>query len=363
MKQPSHEDLLGFVLGALDAQEQTAIEQLIDQDPQIEEELLRIRTAILPLDDLDCGGPRPGLARRTCELIAGLEKTAIKQSSSQEVRSSMYEAAIAAADPELIRSSELEDSRVQPAKPVYEAPQKTSRSFSLTDLLAAAAMLAIVAGILFPTISYTRFNSRVIACQDNLRQIGNAMIQYSDINEGSFIAIPESGNLAVSGCYAPILKDAGLIENDEIFGCAGVGSKAPIRIPGCGQVTSNDLSKEQVLHFQKIMGGHFGYAMGYCEGNLYCVPKNMGRSNIVLLADQPSIDLEGRKSANHGGKGQNCLFEDGRVEFVVGHVYGNDALFENDYGVVAPGSNAWDNVIAPSHLALPVDVLFEPADK
>ena len=49
--------------------------------------------------------------------------------------------------------------------------------------------------------------------------------------------------------------------------------------------------------------------------------------------------------------GQNCLFSDGRVMFVSGPAYGEDLVYENDRGIVAPGTNALDNVIAPSHLA------------
>ena len=74
MKKPSQEDLLGYVLGAMDAQEQRNIEEVIDRNPQVEDDLLEIKNSLLPLDHLDGGGPRPGLARRTCELIATLER-------------------------------------------------------------------------------------------------------------------------------------------------------------------------------------------------------------------------------------------------------------------------------------------------
>ena len=70
MKQPSQEELLGYVLGALDAQEQRNVQQLIDQNPELEEQLLEIKNSLLPLDCLDTSGPRPGLARRTCEMVA-----------------------------------------------------------------------------------------------------------------------------------------------------------------------------------------------------------------------------------------------------------------------------------------------------
>ena len=375
MKHPSQEDLLGYVLGALDATEQRKLQQQIDENPELEEELLRIKSSLLPLDELDGGGPRPGLARRTCEAVASYDKVKDElndQASTDEVpydRASSFDSviatAIASADvtsesgstndlTESGPSDSAENKKVMlPVRDRFLSPS----TWTMTDLLAGVAMMAVLAGILFPTISYTRFNSRVIACQENLREVGVALLKYSDMNDGRFIAIPESGNLAATGCYAPILKDAGLIEDDSVFACAGIASKEPpVHIPGLTQLSEADVSPEQLSYLKRVMGGHFGYTMGYREGDRYCAPQRMGRTNVVLLADQPSVNLVGRRSANHSGKGQNCLFEDGRVEFVKGHTYGPDALFENDYGVVAPGSHPLDNVIAPSHLSCNLSV-------
>ena len=70
MKNPSQENLLGYVLGALDAQEQRDIQQTIDANPEIEEQLIKIKGDLLPLDCLDSSAPQPGLARRTLESVA-----------------------------------------------------------------------------------------------------------------------------------------------------------------------------------------------------------------------------------------------------------------------------------------------------
>ena len=362
MKHPSQEDLLGYVLGALDASEQREIQQLIDQNPEIEEELLRIKSSLLPLDELDSGKPRPGLARRTCEAVATHVKQdgLVANQDAEEVEfhpaasdpKAILESALAAADPAAVDSQSSTQPKPKVMLPVHERIFSPS-SWSISDVLASVAIMAVMASVLFPALSYSRYNSRLFACQNNMREIGNAMLKYSDINDGMFVTIPSSGNLSAAGSYAPILKQAGLIEDDSTFACAGVASQtAPVHIPSCELMTTNKVPESQLNHWRRSMGGHYGYTMGYVENEQYCPPRNMGRTNVVLLADQPSIDLEGRRSANHCGNGQNCLFEDGHVEFVKGHTYGSDALFENDYGVVAPGSHAADNVIAPSHLSI-----------
>lgn len=359
MKHPSPEDLLGYVLGALDAQEHRELQQTIDQNPQIEEELLRIKSSLMPLDELDTAGPKAGLARRTCEAVASWEKTQSSADSASPDRLSAFDLVASSSQSSTISiDGDLNTSEAPPAKlrPAVSQRLLHPTTWSISDVLVGVALLLICAGILFPTISYARNNSRILACQNNLRQVGLAMMNYSSINEGNFVAIPSAGNLAASGCYAPILKDAGLVEDDSIFACAGISAQEPpVHIAARDQIESAD-SEEEINHYRRTMGGHFGYTMGYCENEKYCPPRYMGRTNIVLLADQPSNDLTGRRSSNHNGKGQNCLFEDGRVAFIKGHALAGDAIFENDYGIVAPGSHPSDNVIAPSHLTVRVNV-------
>ncbi len=333
MKQPSQEELLGYVLGALDAQEQRNVQQLIDQDPELEEQLLAIKNSILPLDCLDTSGPRPGLARRTCEMVACGQP----EQQHADFSATLLPIQNVDVEPKLTVAERNEISSLPPS------------SWSLPNFVVAVGLMAIVAGILFPTISYTRFNSRLMACQDNMRELGTAFMQFSDTNGGYFVEIPRSGNLAANGCYAAILKDRQLVEDDQLFACAGIGSDAPpVYIPSVETIMA--ASGDQLCHLKRSLG-HYGYTMGYCDERGYCPPQNRGRTNVVLLADMPSLNAAGRVSANHCGWGQNCLFEDGHIGFVCGESIGEDAIFVNDYNLVAPGCRPDDNVIAPSHLS------------
>lgn len=332
MNYPSQEDLLGYVLGALDAQEQRDLQQLIDDNPELEEQLLELKAALTPLDCLESTGPRPGLARRTCEMVANYQTIESHEMPTLPV------AACESTPVTLTSSDRAEGSHLL----------KIS-SWSVPDFAVAAALLAIVAGILFPTISHARYSSRLWACQQNLTQIGSALMQFSDSHCGMFVEIPRSGPLAASGSFAPILKECGYIENDNVFACAGVADEKPVHIPSVDVLLN--AKGEHLCQMRRRSSGHFGYTMGHCEGEQYCPPRNLGRSHVVIVADMPSLALEGRRSANHCGKGQNCLFEDGHVQFVRGCSIGEDAIFVNDYNMVAPGVRSSDNVISPSHLS------------
>ena len=367
MKNPSQEDLLGYVLGALDAQEQSAVQDYIDQHPAIEEELLQIKNSLLPLECIsDPSGPPIGLARRTCEFVSQIDRYQpeghYQRDTNEDKDSSHQETVDHSGDMKPAPEQDLRSDSTQATLPVSELSassdqrnqSKFLRSWAHTDFLALTAALLILAGILFPSIQYVRNNSQIVACKGNLRSLGMAFLEFSTLNpDGKFVEIPNDKNLGVSGIYAPVLKNAGLIIDEDIR-CQGVSSESITTIPSLEQIAN--ATGEQLRFLHKTMGGSYGYSLGYAEENQYQARKNQGRAHILLLADLPSSDLEGRRSSNHGGTGQNCLFEDGHVDFVRGHAIGHDPIFENDLGLIGTGLHDGDNVIAPSHIP---PVIFE----
>ena len=239
------------------------------------------------------------------------------------------------------------------AEPQLNSPADGRRfsnsSWSMRDVLVGVTALAVLAGLMFPALQYSRQQGRLTACQNNLRQVGMAFMDYSSIHEGDFVSIPEKGNLAASGCYGPILKEAGLLPDDSMLACAGLGSDAaPVVIPSVEQVEAAETDSERAFYLE-TMGGNYGYSMGFKDGDRYRSPR-AGMGDVILLADQPSSRAD-RQSLNHDGNGQNCLFGDGRVMFVSGPAFGEDLVYENDRGIVAPGTRESDNVIGPSYLA------------
>ena len=72
MNTPTREDLLGFVLGALEAQEHQRVADCVNTHPDLQLELQRIKAQIAPLEwcRQPTAGFPVGLARRTCEIVA-----------------------------------------------------------------------------------------------------------------------------------------------------------------------------------------------------------------------------------------------------------------------------------------------------
>lgn len=73
------EDLLGYLLGALEADEQRRVDRAVSGCPEVQYELSRMRERLVPLARLEeveslsgaSGSDFPsGLARRACEFVA-----------------------------------------------------------------------------------------------------------------------------------------------------------------------------------------------------------------------------------------------------------------------------------------------------
>ena len=109
-------------------------------------------------------------------------------------------------------------------------------------------------------------------------------------------------------------------------------------------------TQQELAPILPTLGGDYGYGMGYTEDGQYHDNRNLQRRGYALMADAPSPDRPGYQSDNHGGRGQNTLFEDMHVQFLTTPrpVDLGDDVFVNEQGVVAAGSHRDDAVIGPS---------------
>ena len=58
--------------------------------------------------------------------------------------------------------------------------RKTQRGFTLIELLVVMAIIALLAGVLFPVFTSARASARKITCQSNLHQMYRAFMLYAD---------------------------------------------------------------------------------------------------------------------------------------------------------------------------------------
>ena len=74
----------------------------------------------------------------------------------------------------------------------YETPQPKPRwtlpKFTLAELLMIVFIIAIVVAILLPALSTGHPPSPTVKCLAQMRQLGNALMQYASQNQGAYPA-------------------------------------------------------------------------------------------------------------------------------------------------------------------------------
>jgi hypothetical protein len=313
------EDLLGYLLNAVDGAERRRIEAVLRRDPQLRSKLAALREQLRTSNADGNLEPPEGLVEQTCDLVQGYDQ--LRRSRPEWFH-------------ERFGSS-------------------GTRFWSLGDCLMFAGLVLVSAMLFFPAIANSRFRSDLRICERNLQRLGVAMYNFSDLNHGFFPSIPVSGNRAAAGIYGPILVHGGYIDDHRMLVCPG-SSLADKIFEWCVP-TLDDVDQARGIDLERLrrrMGGSYGYALGYLVEQRYHPPRNEGRAFYALMSDAPSLHLPGRQSSNHFGRGQNVLYEDGRVEFVVDHVRSRlrDALFVNRLGFAEAGADADDSVIGGSDM-------------
>lgn len=331
------EDLLGYLLNALDDAERARVEEALRRSPELQRQLEELKEKLLPIDE---GQPEfeppPGLADRTCDVV--------EEAADMPV--------------ELFQSRAARGNSERPTRYwTFRGGQSMAgggRRWSVADAITVVASLSIAAMLFFPAIANSRFQSQMTGCQHRLVQIGQSLTNYSEHKAGYFPEIPLDGNRSVAGIYAPTLMDEGYILDQSVFICPSsrlAHAPGTWRVPTLSDVDS--ASGLELLAMQRSMGGSYGYSLGYLRDGYYGALRNDGRSHFALMSDSPSLHLRDHQSSNHGGLGQNVLFEDNRVQFISSHENDrfNDIIFLNREGYTAPGVDRNDSVIGQSSIS------------
>ncbi|HUY93065.1 MAG TPA: hypothetical protein VMV10_30325 [Pirellulales bacterium] len=316
------EHLLGYLLGALEPAENELVAARLVEDPALQADLEWLRSKVAPLaaDEEDYDPPE-GLAARTCTFVAARTR------------------------PKAARSPVLAPGGAPPGGS-WLAP---GGNWRVQDLLVAGGICIAASLLVFPAISHSQFNSRLTACQNNLREIGSALGHYSQIHNGYFPLVPQQGRLAVAGIYAPTLREARLLPDNASLICpsSSLACEEAFALPTLDEVRV--AKQEELPQLYRRMGGSYGYSLGYVANGVYRGHRNRGRSNFALMADAPDDDSAGR-SLNHGSCGQNVLFEDMHVGFLKSCrlTECDDHIYMNDQGLVGAGIGPDDAVIGRS---------------
>ena len=339
-----HEDLLGYLLGALEPHEMRRVARLIQEDPAAREQLAQIERALRPLDEtleIDSDPIPPDLVAKT---MAGLPPLPGPETSAERYPDASFASLI-------------------PMRPDIEVSE--SDHWLWLDWIGGAAAAAVILGLLIPSIAAGRLEARKAACQSQLRQLGTAITQFVNRDgQNRLPAVAESGPEAFAGVYAVRLSDAGLLPEASVRWCPSLATPTPsaVTLTSINTLESiEDLhraSADKLRQIQQYAGGHYAFSLGVVDPkHRLKPPRFQSRASFAVMSDAPPAGFHDRddlrRLVGHGGDGINVLFEDGRVQFIARPALNEmpDHPLLNNRDRTEAGVNIDDASLAPSWVA------------
>jgi prepilin-type N-terminal cleavage/methylation domain-containing protein/prepilin-type processing-associated H-X9-DG protein len=182
--------------------------------------------------------------------------------------------------------------------------QSRNKGFTLIELLVVIAIIALLAGLMLPSLARAKGKAREVACLNNLKQIGVAVLLYADDYKGF---LPDAEPLPSQ----PLEPSAPMPRISQVLasylGSAGTNISTLFRCPGDSQ-------------------GWFEKESSSYEWNYVYSGKNLndlkagGRfrggiptEKAILMFDYENFHGAAQSSTNSQTKSKNALFGDGHV--------------------------------------------------
>jgi hypothetical protein len=313
------EDLIGYLLGAVDDAERHRIEQRLLVDPALREQLAKLRLALDSLDASHDGFVPPSdLVQRTLDSIPPVPSQAASRGQSHRL--------------------------------VGDDSTGRSAAHRRWDALAIAAASIAIFAIAWPLLLQSRSLTRRQQCADQLSRLGQSLNWVAMKSPTRRLPmVGQQGRTAFAGIYAVVLREHGMLDQDSIVWCRDEGTRPDQwRIPTLREVHEGDSS--QWMQWARTSGGSYTYSLGVTdEQGQYMAAKFEGRSQFALMSDTPIRTTQPDRTA-HDGLGINVLYEDGSVRWtpIVRLTLHPTNPLLNDDGNLAAGRNIDDSALGPS---------------
>jgi hypothetical protein len=314
------ENLVGYLLNALDPETSRDVESHLRQDPEARRRLDLLRQGLQPLAlDRDAIEPPPGLADRTLARVV-------------ELRRDLPHAPPASAE----RFGGGERSWWRRA-----------------DVLVAACLLIALLGLGVSWVAHVRQGVyQIDRCQNNLRVLHQAVMGYADRHNGDLPWVEDRPPRDVAGIFIPLLHDAGVLGPAESVICPAEWAARS------GARPLADLEALPPDEFRRSidrLAGAYAYSLGYRDpdGRLFGLRRDPAAPDsdlLPVLADRPPVENVAFANSPSHRNGQNVLYLGGHVRFCTARNVGvdGDDIYLNQRNQVAAGLHRQDTVLGAS---------------
>jgi prepilin-type processing-associated H-X9-DG protein len=314
------ENLVGYLLNALDGETQREVEASLRKSPELQSRLELLERALAPLAvDREMPEPHPGLVLSTLARIAEYKCRKLPDAPPPP--------------------------RSQSAPVVRPWPRRA-------DALVAALLLLVLGGLgsSFLLHLWRDYHGRA-ECRNNLFLIWKGLQSYCDAHEGNFPTVEAKGPHSVAGIFLPVLGDSGML-GPEISVTCPAQERRPPELRSVKELEELYQSNPEAFRLEvRRLAGGYAYTLGYHDAagyhGLRCDSVESGSLKLLPIVADRLDSLSQRNSANHGGEGQNVLYLDGHVEWRTNRNAGinGDDIFVNWDNQVLAGKAREDTVL------------------
>ncbi len=193
--------------------------------------------------------------------------------------------------------------------------KKHNRAFTLIELLVVIAIIAILAAILFPVFARARENARRASCLSNLKQIGLAVVMYTqDYDERAF-ASRDGAWWTVA--YEPYLKSAQVLICPSATAKRTTNYNMNLNVMNYGGTYGSEgraIPLQEFNSSQTAMaldgGGADNPYLDWCDTNFSQITAGVGKfSDGITAADNSAV-------SDRHLEGPNVLFLDGHAKWI-----------------------------------------------
>ena len=210
--------------------------------------------------------------------------------------------------------------------------KKFRSGFTLIELLVVIAIIAILAAILLPVFASARENARKSSCQNNLKQIGIAIIAYCQDYDERVPYLNWNGNVPLGQDWPAALNP--YIKSANVWYCPDFGGGNSDALANNGNWNNNNTGVPPNIFTAVPVDYAFNESAGQTNGSAMNLSQCNHPASTYLVMDKGNAmtftgwyDWLGRGMTSwnpqgsdvHGPHlgGKNCEFVDGHVKYFI----------------------------------------------